>query len=241
MVGHIIEEVSNSCLSSGNQNTIGRNLLIYVRFTGRTWSQLTKVEVIFYQRNHTGNQQPLCSLTKAFWLQSSRAKKDIHPFFFCKCFSSISNFIHVYMRHLDWCQFTDTDWLCILLIFLNKLILHLQDTPDTTTEQTIIIFHIIRMNRNPFHTQIRECGFIAVFLGIQYNRNTVNHRITASFTQKRENLLCLIRTHIIISQNTLYVLYAFFNDLLVIRITVLSEEIFQYIDWNISPFTYRLC
>ena len=145
------------------------------------------------------------------------------------------------MRHLDWCQLTDTDWLGIFLIFFNKFILHLQNTPDTTTEQTIIVFHIIRVNRNSFHTKIRECSFITVFLCIQYNRNTVNHCIAASFTQKRENLLCLIRTHIIISQNTLYVLYTFFNNLFIIRITILSEKIFQYIDWNICPFTNRLC
>ena len=145
------------------------------------------------------------------------------------------------MRHLDWCQLTDTDWLCILLIFFNKLILHLQDTPDTTTEQSVIIFHIIRVDRNSFHTQVRESSFITIFFRIQHNRNTVNHCIATSFAQKRENLLCLIRTHIVISQNTLYVLYSLFNDFIIIGITVLSKEILQYIDWNIGSFTDRFC
>ena len=145
------------------------------------------------------------------------------------------------MWHLNRCQLTNTDWLRILLIFLDKLILHLQDTPNTATEQTVIVFHIIRVNRNSFYTQIGESRFITVFFCIQYNRDSINYCVAASLTQKRENLLCLIRTHIVISQNTLYVLYSLFNDLFIIGITVLSKEVFQYIDRNIGSFADGFC
>ena len=146
MIGHVIKEVGNRCLSAGNQNTIRRNLLIYVRFTGRAWSQFAKVKIVLYQRNHTGNQQPLCSLTEAIRLQTSRTKQNIHPFILSKGFSSILYLIHIYMWHLNRCQFTNAERLSIFLIFLDKFILHLQDTPDTATEQSIIVLYIIRVN-----------------------------------------------------------------------------------------------
>ena len=241
MVGHVIEKICNCCLTTGHQNTIRRNLFIYVGFTSRTRTQLTKVKVILHQRNHTGNQQPFHSLTETIRLQACGTKQNIHPFFLRKSFPAIFYLIHIHVRHLDGRQLPNTNGLRIFLIFLNKFILHLQDTPDTATEQSVIILHIIRMNRNPLYAKIRKSRLITVFFGIQYYCNTINDCVAAPFPQKRKNFLCLIRTHIVISQDTLYILHPFFNNLFIIGITILSEEIFQNINRNVGSFPDRFC
>ena len=141
------------------------------------------------------------------------------------------------MRHLNRCQLSDTDRLCILLVFLNKLIIKLKNTPDTATKQAVIIFYIVSTDRNILNSKIRECCLISVFLGIEYYCNPVNNCITASLSKKRQYLLCLIWTNIVITQNTLHIVYSLVNNLLIIRITILTEKIFQYIYRNICSFT----
>ena len=51
---------------------------------------------------------------------------------------SILQIVHINMRHLDWSQFTNPDRCGILLIFLDKFIIQLQDTPNTATKEAVI-------------------------------------------------------------------------------------------------------
>ena len=140
------------------------------------------------------------------------------------------------MWHLNWCQLSDTDRLCILLIFLNKLIVKLKNTPDTATKQTVIILHIICTDRNILNSKIRECCLISVFLGIEDYCNPVYNCIASSLSKEGQYLLCFIRADIVITKNTLHIVYSLVNNLWIIRITILSEKIFQHIYRNIGSF-----
>lgn len=120
------------------------------------------------------------------------------------------------MWHLNRCQLSDTDRLCILLVFLDKLIVKLENTPNTTTEQAVIILHIVSTDRNILNSKIRECCLISVFLGIEDYCNPVNNCITSSLSKEGQYLLCFIRANIVITQNTLHIVYALINNLLVV-------------------------
>ena len=141
------------------------------------------------------------------------------------------------MWHLNRCQLSDADRLCILLIFLNKLIVKLKNTPDTATKQAVIILYIDSTNWNILNSKIRECCLVSIFLCIKDYCNPINNCIATSLSKKRQYLLRFIRTDIVITQNTLHIVYSLVNNLLIIRITILSEKIFQYIYRNICPFS----
>ena len=141
------------------------------------------------------------------------------------------------MWHLNRCQLSNTNRLCIFLIFFNKLIVKLENTPDTTTKQTVIILYIVSTDRNILNAEVREGCLVPVFLCIKHYCNPVNNCITASLSKEGQYLLCFIRTDIVISQNTLHIVYSLVNNFLIIRITILSEKIFQYIYRNICSFT----
>ena len=135
---HVIKQVCNRCLTSRYKDTVWRNFFVYMRLASTSRSQLTEIKVIFHQWNHSGKKQPFDTLIKFIRLHACRAKKDIYPFIFGKCLSSILQILHINMRHLDWRQFTNTDWRCIFFIFLNKFIIQLQDTPNTATKEAVI-------------------------------------------------------------------------------------------------------
>ena len=141
------------------------------------------------------------------------------------------------MWHLNRCQLSNTNRLCIFLIFFNKLIVKLENTPDTPTKQTVIILYIVSTDRNILNAKVREGCLVPVFLCIKNYCNPVNNCIASSLSKKRQYLLCLIRTDIVISQNTLHIVYSLVNNLLIIGITILSKKIFQYIYRNIGSFS----
>ena len=141
------------------------------------------------------------------------------------------------MWHLNRCQLSDTDRLCIFLIFFNKLIVKLENTPDTATKQAVIILHIVSTDRNILNAEVRESCLVPVFLCIKNYCNPVYNCITASLSKKGQYLLCFIRADIVITQNTLHIVYSLINNLWIIRITILSEKIFQYIYRNIGSLS----
>ena len=141
------------------------------------------------------------------------------------------------MWHLNRCQLSDTDRLCILLIFLNKLIVKLKNTPDTATKQAVIIFYIVCTNWNILNTKVRKSCLVPVFLCIKNYCNPVYNCIASSLSKEGQYLLCFIRADIVITQNTLHIVYSLINNLLIIGITILTEKIFQHIYRNICTFS----
>ena len=137
-------------------------------------SQLTKIKVVLNQWNHTGQEQPFLTICKFIRFHTDRTQKNIQPFIFGKSFSSLLQLVNINVRHLDWCQLTDTDWRNIFLLFLFRtkripinvlntkvivafyLIIQLNDTPDTTAEQTVKFFRVFIGNRYIANAQIRK-------------------------------------------------------------------------------------
>ena len=58
MASHIVKQVSNSGLSSGNQNGVWRQLIIDIRLTGASRSQFTDIVIVLYEWYHSGYQMP---------------------------------------------------------------------------------------------------------------------------------------------------------------------------------------
>ena len=204
---HIVKEVCNCRLSTGNQDTIWRNLFVEMRLTSASRSQLAKIEIILNQWNHTGQKQPFLAICKFIRLHANRSEKNIQPFIFGKGFSSLLQLININMRHLDRCQFTDTYRRNIFLLFLFgtqwipinvlnakvivtlNLIVQLNDTPDTTTEQSVKFFRVFVGNRYIANSQIGKLCKKAVLFHIQSNSHHINDRMTAFLSQLRQNLL----------------------------------------------------
>ena len=70
MLAHVIEEVRNGRLPTGNQNGVRRNLFVEMRFTGAARPKLTEVEVVFNQRDHPEKKQPFLTIGKLFRLHA---------------------------------------------------------------------------------------------------------------------------------------------------------------------------
>ena len=51
---HIIEQISDRCLTTGHKNTVRRNLFVDVKLNRRARPQLTHIKVILYKRYHSG-------------------------------------------------------------------------------------------------------------------------------------------------------------------------------------------
>ena len=150
---HIIEQVGHGGLTARDQDTVGRDFLIDMGFTGAARAKLTQVEVILYQRNHTGQQQPLFTIGKRFRLITGRAQHQAQPFFLAERLASLLDLIQIDMGHLDRCHAVDADWRR-LFIFLDKLITQLHDAPDATAEQAVILLRVFVLNRNILHAQV---------------------------------------------------------------------------------------
>lgn len=60
--------------------------------------------------------------------------------------------------------------------------------------------------------------------------------MTAALTKNGKDFLRLIRADEVIRENALYALYAFLNNLRIIRAAILSQKKFKDIDRNICPF-----
>ena len=171
--------------------------------TSASRTQFTKVKIVLNQWNHTGQKQPFFTVCKFIRFHADRTQKNIQPLIFCKGFSSLLQLININMWHLDWCQLTDTDWRNIFLLFLFgmkripinilnakviiafNLIIQLNDTPDTTAEQTIKFFRVFVGNRYITNSQIGKLCKKAVLFHIQSDSHHINDRVAAFLSQLR--------------------------------------------------------
>ena len=212
---HVIEQVGHGGLATGNQDTVGRNFLIDMGFTGAARAKLTQVEVILYQRNHTGQQQPLFTIGKRFRLITGRTQHQAQPFFLAECLASLPDLIQIDMGHLDRCHAVDADRRR-LFIFLDKFIAQLHNAPDAAAEQAVKLFRVFVSNRHIANSKIGKLCKKAVLFHIQSDSHHINNCVAAFLTQLRKNLLRFIRAYKVIGKNTFHILYAFFNNIFII-------------------------
>ena len=201
-------------------------------FTGAARAKLTQVEVILYQRNHTGQQQPLFTIGKRFRLITGRTQHQAQPFFLAECLASLPDLIQIDMGHLDRCHAVDADRRR-LFIFLDKFIAQLHNAPDAAAEQAVILLRVFVLNRNILHAQVRELGQIHILAHIQMHRNHINNGMAAVHLQQGKNLLCFIRAYKVVRKNLLYRFNAGFNNSRVITAAILPQQKFQHIDRHI--------
>ena len=203
-------------------------------FSSASRAQLTKIKIILYQWNHTSQQQPFFTVCKFVRLHADRTKKNIQPFIFRKGFSSLLQLVNINVWHLNRCQLTDTDWRNIFLLFLFRtkripvnirntkvivtfnLIIQLNNTPDTATEQAIKLFRVFVGNRYIANSQIGKLCKKAILFHVQTYCHHINNRMTAFFTQLRKNFLRFIWAYKVGGKNPLYFLHSFFNDSFII-------------------------
>ena len=209
--------------------------------TGASRAELTEVEVVLYQRDHSFQQEPLLTVIQHIRLHANRAQHDIHPFFFGKCLSALLQLIDVHMGHLDRSELSDLDGISVFLILLNILIVQLKDAPDAAAEQPVELLRIFICDRDILQAEVGELRHVDIPLNIQIYRNFINDGITATGTEYRQNLLGLIRAHKIIRENPLHILDTLFDDFLIIRAAVLSQQKLKDIHRHICTFLNLLC
>ena len=144
------------------------------------------------------------------------------------------------MRHLNGRELVNENWGSAFILF-HIFIFKLDNAPDTAAEKPIILSWVILRDRNCFDSEIGKLRLIAVRLNVEINRDLVNHGIAASLTEDRKDLLRLVGTDVVFSQNPLDVCNAGFNDILVIGTAILSKKKLKDINGNICPFLDFLC
>ena len=109
-------------------------------FACATWSQLTQIVVVLYQRNHAGEQVPALTLFEVAGLHARRAQQYIDPLVVCESFTPFKKCLHVHIGHLDRLELSHRKRRAALVFF--KLIFECNDAPDTTYQQFFKLAHI---------------------------------------------------------------------------------------------------
>ena len=140
------------------------------------------------------------------------------------------------MGHLDWCQFINADRVSVFLIFLNILILQLDNAPDAPAEQAVILSRVIFVDRDVFQAKVRKLSLIAVFLNVQHNGNFINDCVAPPLAEHRQYFLCLIRTHEVVSKDALDAAHTLLDNFRVVRAAILPQQELQDIDGDVGAF-----
>ena len=85
---HVVEQVCHSRLSTRNQNAVGRDFFIKMRFSRTAGTKFTEVEIVLHQWNHSCEQEPFFSFRKFVRFHADRTQKDIQPLILCKSFTA---------------------------------------------------------------------------------------------------------------------------------------------------------
>ncbi len=116
------------------------------------------------------------------------------------------------MRHLDGFQIADLDGISVFLFLLYELIIQLDNAPDTTAKKAIVFFRILVFNRYLLKPKVGELREVLILLNVQLYGDHIDNRITSALAQLGQDLLILIRAHEIVCQDTLHLLYAGFDN-----------------------------
>ena len=154
-----------------------------MRLTSASRTQLTKVEVVLNQRDHTSQKKPLLTISQFVWLHTNRTQHNIQPFFLGEGLPSLLQLFYINVRHLNRCQLCNTNWSTILLFFFNVLVTELNNTPDTPTKQAIIFLRIFVSNRYSSDAQIRKISLIDIFSHVKIHCYHINDCMTTTTTK----------------------------------------------------------
>ena len=72
-VGQVVEKVGNGCLATGNEDTVGTDLLVDMALASPPRPQFAYVEIVLNQGNHPGQQVPLYTILELGRLQTGGA------------------------------------------------------------------------------------------------------------------------------------------------------------------------
>ena len=136
------------------------------------------------------------------------------------------------MGHLDGRELTNADRGAVP-VFFHKLIIQLNNAPNTAAEQPVKLGRILFIDGDVFQAEIGELGLVVVPLDVQVDRDLVDHGVAASLPENREDLLCLIRADEVVRQNALDIVHPVLNDFRVIGAAILSQKELQHIDRDI--------
>ena len=134
---HVVKQICNCGLSTGNQNGIRRQLLIDMRFTGSSRSQLANINIVFYQRNQSSKQMPFYTVVKLRRFHTAGTEQQIYPLFLCKLTSCLNDLALIQVRHLDRCDLADYKRTVFLFVLIVK-ICQINDAPDTASKQFFV-------------------------------------------------------------------------------------------------------
>ena len=130
---HIVKEVGYRGLPARNQDAVGRNLLVKMRFTRASRAQLAEVEVVLHKRDHADEEQPFLTVGEHIRLHADGPQQHIHPFVLGKSFAALLQLVDVHMGHLDGGEFANADGRPIF-VFFDVFIIQLDDAPDAAAE-----------------------------------------------------------------------------------------------------------
>jgi hypothetical protein len=101
---HVVEKIGNRRLPARHENTVRRDLLVQMRFSGASWTKFTEIEIILHQRQHPVQKQPLLTVRELIRLHTGGTKQDINPLFLSERFSPPLQFFQIDMWHLHRCK-----------------------------------------------------------------------------------------------------------------------------------------
>ena len=242
---HVVEQIGDGGLAARYQDAVGTDLLVNMGFTGAAGAKLAEVEIIFHQRQQTGQQKPLFPLGQLIRFVAAGAQHNVHPLLLRKGFAPLPHLVHVDVRHLDGGQSPDTDGRNILLFFLAAFscakipvaftfIVQLHDAPDAAAEQPVEFLRVFVGDGDVGQAQIGKGSKETVFLDVKIYRHHVDDGMAAVFPQQRKDLLRLVGADKVVRQDALDVLHAFFNDFFIVGTAVLPQKKFKDIDWDIG-------
>ena len=205
-------------------------------FTSAPGTQLTKVEVIFYQGNHSGDKQPFFTVVQLVRLHADGAQQYIHPLFLGECLAAGFQLADIHMGHLDGSELTDADRIAVFLILFVVLVFQLHNAPYAAAKQTVILLGVLVIDGDITQAQIGERSIELVLPDIQVHSDHINNGMAAVAAELGENLLCFIRADEVVRQNALDVLNALFDNLVLVGAAVLSQQELQNINRHIGAF-----
>ena len=110
-----------------------------------------------------------------------------------------------------------------VLIFLNKFVFQLYDTPDTSTQKPVVFTRIFLINRNSFNPKIGKLCLICILFYVKIYRNFVDYSMTSSLPQQGKYFLRFIWPDIIFCKYSFYTIKPFFNYHWIIGTAILTQ------------------
>jgi len=103
-VAHVVKQIGYRGLSSGNEDGVWRNLIIYIRFPGTARAQFADVEVLFHKGNHSGHQMPFGLFVQINRLHPHAAANNIYPLGQGKLLPLVNEIGNIGFGHLNGLQ-----------------------------------------------------------------------------------------------------------------------------------------